>query len=111
MIVDYMRIVQEVEQDLHPKLLLLGELSIFVKEKELFSKVSPLMKVQYIQRGETIVSEGDKAERMFWIISGECTVSKIVPFVSISIHGTFYSMIFLFIISRFQQRQDRKIHS
>lgn len=82
-----MKIVQEVEQDLHPKLLLLGDMSVFVGEKDLFEQVSPFMKVQHFQKGQVILEEGEIAERIFWIITGNCSVSKIVPFVSISVPG------------------------
>jgi CRP-like cAMP-binding protein len=91
-LVDYMKIVQEVENDLHPKLLLLGNLSVFANEKELFAQVSPFMKVHHYQKGQIIIEEGDAMEKMYWVIAGNCSVSKIVPFVSISAPGTNISL-------------------
>jgi CRP-like cAMP-binding protein len=77
-----MRMVAEEEKEMHPKLEMLNRMSIFQKAPDFYRLISPMMKVQQYQRGQMIVEDGMVAERLFWIISGTCEVTKTVPFLS-----------------------------
>lgn len=85
-----MQIIEDVEKQLHSKVSLLESLSIFKERKELYNKLTHCMKVHPIQRGQHVAEEGDAVDKIYWIINGTFSVTKIVPFVQVPLKGILY---------------------
>lgn len=79
-----MNIVERIEKSLNPHLKRLEEFKLFETRLEFLGRISHMFKVQSLQKGDIIIEEGRRVDRICWILSGKVRVTRIVPFVQIA---------------------------